>query len=130
MLKRTPSRWLRIVLPLVIILTWFGVSAVGGPYFGRIEEVSEVDLTAFLPKSAEATKVSNSLSKFQDSSTLPAILVFKANNGPLTKEQRGSIDTLTNDVAKEKGIEGEISPAVISDDGSAAFLLANVYSDA
>lgn len=37
--RRTPRRWLRILLPALLILAWLTGAAVGGPYFGKVNEV-------------------------------------------------------------------------------------------
>lgn len=126
----TPPKWLRILIPLILVVTWFSLSAIGGPYFGRIEEVSEVDLAAFLPESAEATKVNNELSKFRDTSTLPAIVVFKADDDTLSTAQRDRIGEEAKKIQDIEGVSGSVSPAIVSDDGSAAFLSANINEDA
>ncbi|MBC7512062.1 MMPL family transporter [Candidatus Saccharibacteria bacterium] len=126
-----PTKWLRIFLPLVLIVIWFGVSAIGGPYFGRIQEVSEVDLTAFLPESAEATKVAEKLGKFVSNDTLAAIVVFEANgNRALTDSQRSGVDAATARIADLNGVEGKVSPAIVSEDGKAAFVIAQASTDA
>ena len=49
------SRFLRIVLPALVILVWLVVAGVGGPVFGKISEVATNDQTSFLPASAEPT---------------------------------------------------------------------------
>ncbi len=56
--EKQPSKLVRIIIPGILITLWFLLAGIGGPYFGKIEEVSSTDLTTFLPKSAEATKVS------------------------------------------------------------------------
>lgn len=123
MSKNVPSKWLRIILPMALILTWFGVSAVGGPYFGRIEEVSEVDLTAFLPQSSEAKEVADKLDGFISGDTLAAIAVFEADgNKSLTTEQTTMINNAAAELKDVKGVEGEVSPAIVSEDGKAAFV--------
>ena len=51
------TRLARIAIPVALILIWLVGAAVGGPYFGRIEEVATNDQSTFLPTSAEATVV-------------------------------------------------------------------------
>ena len=123
MADKRPSKWLRIFIPVILILVWFGVSGVGGPYFGRIEEVSEVDLTAFLPESAEATKVADKLGKFVSGDTLAAIAVFEADGDKiLTEAQTEQVANAASELKELKGVEGEVSPPIVSEDGKAAFV--------
>lgn len=128
--KGVPSKWLRIFVPIVLIVVWLGVAGVGGPYFGKIEEVSEVDLTAFLPESAEATKVAQKLGKFISDDTLAAIVVFEAeDNKTLSATQKIEVNEVSKRVANIEGVEGEPSPAIISDDGKAAFVVAQASTE-
>jgi len=76
-MKRVPV-WLRALIPAVVILIWLGV---GGPYFGKVGEVSSNDQTTFLPASADATKVQKLLVNFTDSKSLPAIVLFVRAGG-------------------------------------------------
>lgn len=123
MADKRPSKWLRVFVPVVLIFIWLGVSGVGGPYFGRVEEVSEVDLTAFLPESAEATKVADKLGSFISGDTLAAITVFEANDDKaLTDAQRTQIENAARRLEEVPGVEGEVSPPIVSDDGKAAFV--------
>jgi len=125
-----PSKWLRIGIPLLLILTWFGVSGVGGPYFGRIDEVSEVDLTAFLPESSESREVTDKLGKFVSDDTLAAIVVFEADsNKTLNATQTSQINDSLRQVADVKGVVGEVSPPIVSDDGKAAFAVVNADTE-
>jgi RND superfamily putative drug exporter len=120
---KRPNKWLRVFLPIILVFIWLGISGVGGPYFGRVEEVSEVDLTAFLPKSAEATKVADKLGNFISEDTLAAIVVFEANGDKVLSEaQRAQIEKASGRLDEVPGVEGEVSPPIPSEDGKAAFV--------
>lgn len=123
-----PAKWLRVLIPGILIALWFIGGSVGGPYFGKIEEVSSTDLTTFLPKSAEATKVNKELSKFRDEKTIPLIAVFEKND-VLSEQDIAKITTASKDTQKVEGVEGTISPPIISDDKKAAFFLIPLKSD-
>ena len=58
--------WLRVLIPVALIFTWLAVAGIGGPYFGRIDEVSSNDPTAYLPTTAEATVVQERLAPVGD----------------------------------------------------------------
>lgn len=73
-----PSRWLRILLPAVVILIWLGAASVGGPTFGKLASVSSNDQASFLPASAQSTEVQTWQKKFTDSATIPAIVVVES----------------------------------------------------
>ncbi|MEO5950286.1 MAG: MMPL family transporter [Candidatus Saccharimonadales bacterium] len=70
--------WLRISLPIIIIILWFIVAGIGGPTFGKLSSVSSNDQSSFLPASAQSTKVQALQSKFQDSTSIPAIIVIES----------------------------------------------------
>lgn len=57
--RKSPRRWVRILLPAILILAWLTGAAVGGPYFGKVDEVSSNDQTTFLPESAELRRFNN-----------------------------------------------------------------------
>ena len=71
--KPRVPKWLRVLLPAMLILVWFAGAGIGGPYFGKVSEVSSNDQTAYLPASAEATQVQQRLSDFRDSEAIPAV---------------------------------------------------------
>jgi RND superfamily putative drug exporter len=123
MAVKRPSALVRIIVPIALLLAWFTAGAVGGPYFGKIEEVSEVDLTAFLPESSDATKVSEKLGSFISDDTLAAIAVFEAEGDKaLSEDQKSKIGSATANLSDVEGVEGEVSPPIVSDDGKAAFV--------
>lgn len=116
-------RWLRVTVPAVLILAWLVGAAIGGPYFGRVDEVSSNDRTAYLPATAEATEVQGRLSGFAEGDALPAIIVFVAPGGSadgLTGDDLAAVDERLRVVAGLDAVDGAVSPAIPSDDGAAA----------
>jgi RND superfamily putative drug exporter len=92
--SNTVPKWVRIVVPSIIILLWVALGSIGGPYFGKISEVASNDQATFLPKNAESTKVTKELKKFQDSSTVPAVIVFDGGNEKLSQN---AVQQITKD---------------------------------
>lgn len=118
-----PPKWLRIVIPTVLITTWFVVAGIGGPYFGRVDEVSDVDLSAFLPKSAEATKVNEEVKKFRSEATIPAIVVFAPRDGMVDDNEKSAIDEKVSKLNDVEGVVGEVSPPIVAEDKQAALVV-------
>lgn len=113
---------LRVAAPLLIIAVWLGLSAIGGPYFGRIDEVSSNDMLTFLPSDAESTRVNKELEKFRDSDTIPAIVVFESSE-KLTDAQNAEIKNAVQAATDTGLLKGSVSPAIPSEDGRAAFVV-------
>jgi RND superfamily putative drug exporter len=121
--------WLRVFLPVALILVWLGGAALGGPLFGKVDEVSSNDQTTYLPESADATKVQELLGEFRDSDEIPAIAVFTSDE-ELTEQE---LSTITDAVADSTSIEGvgdDISPALPSEDGKAVQAFIPISGDA
>ncbi|WP_108250145.1 MMPL family transporter [Planctomonas deserti] len=123
-----PPRAIRILLPVVLILVWLGVGAVGGPYFGRISEVSTNDQTSFLPASSEATQVQGLVGDFSESEGAPGILLVTRDGG-LTDEDRAYVEDLVPRLAELESVEGT-SPAIPSEDGKAVEIIAQLDGSA
>lgn len=111
-------RALRLLLPAVLIVVWIAVAGVGGPYFGRIDEVSSNDRTAYLPDSAEATRVAELSGEFSDSEAIPAILVITSES-ELTEDQLAQITEAATALDEVDGVSGDVSPPIPSEDGLA-----------
>jgi len=112
-------RWL---LPAIIALLWLGLAGPLGSYSGKLVEVQENDSTAFLPDSAESTRVTELLQEFDTERTLPVILLWESDQ-PLPpaagQEAQGLVDDAVA-VAEEAGaLQGEASPVIPSEDGRA-----------
>lgn len=128
--KTKIPKWLRVVLPSVVIVAWLAVSGIGGPYFGKISDVSSTDLATFLPESAESTKVNEALEKFRDEKTIPILVVYSHDDKKLTEKQTDAIKQANDKLANAEGVEGALSPPIVSDDGKAAFTVVPLKSDA
>ncbi|NWN87761.1 MAG: MMPL family transporter [Micrococcaceae bacterium] len=122
-------KWLRILLPAFLILAWLTAAGVGGPYFGKVEEVSSNDQTTYLPESAEATKVQELQGEFTDSDAIPAIAVFVADS-EVTDTQLEQITESIESLTELGDVEDELSPPIPSEDGQAIQAFVPVNSEA
>lgn len=113
-----PPRWLRVLLPSVLILLWLVGGSIGGPYFGKVSEVATNDQSSFLPESADATQVNERLTDFLGEGTIPAVVVVEGS-GDLTADDLAGVQTLAVDLAQVAGVQDEVSPPIPSDDGQA-----------
>lgn len=127
--RRSARRWLRVLLPSVLILVWLGAASIGGPVFGKVSEVVSNDPTAYLPASADATKVQGLLGEFNDSEAIPAIVVFVGEQR-LTPNQLAEISDSLAESTAATGLTGEASPAIPSADGLAEQAFVGIPNDA
>ncbi|MGX1159198.1 RND superfamily putative drug exporter [Arthrobacter sp. SLBN-100] len=74
--ERVPF-WLRWLVPVILVLAWLALAGVGGPTFGRLDEVSSNDQASFLPAGAEATAAQDWQAKFRDSDEVPGVIVLE-----------------------------------------------------
>ncbi|MBS1906637.1 MAG: MMPL family transporter [Actinobacteria bacterium] len=121
-------RTLRILLPALIIVGWLIAASLGGPLFGKVDEVSSNDRTAYLPSSSDSARVQALQTRFAGSDEIPAIVVAVAD----TKLTDAQTTTLADAVKALTGIAGvgEVSPALPSDDGKAVQAFVPIHSDA
>ncbi len=112
-----PSRWLRIGIPLLLVLIWTAGGSIGGPYFGKVSEVATNDQSTFLPSSAEATQVQERLSDFTGGDTIPAVVVI-SGDAELDEGQIAELADLADEIGSIDGV-GDVSPPLSSDDGEA-----------
>ncbi|MCM3656587.1 MMPL family transporter [Agromyces mediolanus] len=123
-------RWLRVLLPAVLILLWTAAFGIGGASFGAISEVQTNDQTQFLPASAEATEVHALEEGFRTGDEVPAIVVYASEDGAkLDPAALAEIDDVRGLVAGVQGA-GETSPVIPSEDGAAAQFVVPVDSAA
>ncbi|MFD7459952.1 MULTISPECIES: MMPL family transporter [unclassified Streptomyces] len=116
----SPSpRRARLLVPLLLLAVWLGIGGTLGPFAGRLGEVATNDQAAFLPRSAESTEVIAEQRAFRQQETLPAVVVWTDDgNAPLADRREAAADALTG-LADAPGVAGQVSPALLSDDGKA-----------
>ena len=61
------ARWLRMLLPALVVVAWLAAAGLGGPTFGKLSDVSTNDQAGFLPASAESTTAGEWQERFRDS---------------------------------------------------------------
>ncbi len=118
-------KWLRVVLPAILILVWLSIGGIGGPYFGKISQVSSNDATSYLPASSDATKVQNLEVKFSSKKVLPAVVLYVRSDG-LTASDRTFIAGRIAAIKTASGIDSGVSPAISSKDGKAVEIVVPV----
>ncbi|MGJ0388960.1 MMPL family transporter [Microbacterium sp. CGR1] len=121
--------WVRVLIPVVLILVWLVGAGLGGPLFGKVDEVSSNDQTSYLPESADATQVQKLLGEFNDSDAIPAIAVFVAD-GELSASDIDTISDAVEDAPSVEGVSEDVSPALTSDDGKAIQAFIPIEGDA
>ena len=114
---RRSRRW---VLPVVVVLLWLFVGGPLSSYAGKLSEVQKNDNAAFLPQSAESTKVLDEFLQFTGKESLPATVVFEREDG-LTSADKETITGLVDDLAGVTYVDGAaITGPTYSEDGTAA----------
>ncbi len=124
-----PTKWLRIGIPALLVLVWLVVGSIGGPYFGKVDEVSTNDRSSFLPESADATQVSERLADFFGDDTIPAVLVA-TGEGALSDDDLAELQAFADDIAAIDGVDDGVSPPVVSEDGDAVQIFVPIDSNA
>jgi putative drug exporter of the RND superfamily len=113
---------LRWLLPLLILLVWLGGAAPLSALGGKLSGLQENDIAAFLPDSAESTRVQELQASFQPTESIPALLLWEDTGGiddATTAAINEKIQAATQ-VAEDAGaLAGEASPPIPSEDGQA-----------
>lgn len=119
-----------IALPILFVIFWLLLAAIGGPYMGKIGNLSSTNLESFIPKKAESSIVNNKLSQFSDNKSIPAIIVYsKPNSGKLSASDMAQIRAVDAKLSTVTGVVGLISPPVESSDSLAAITVVPVASN-
>ncbi|WP_043485008.1 MMPL family transporter [Arthrobacter sp. SPG23] len=123
--ERVPF-WLRWLVPVLLVLTWLAVAGVGGPTFGRLDEVSSNDQASFLPSGAEATEAQDWQAKFRDSDEIPAVIVVESDSA-FTPAQLGEAAALKSTLEELQAVGTVIGP-IPSKDGEAVQFVVPISS--
>lgn len=100
-------RRLRWLIPALLVIAWLGLGGFGGPFAGKLGEVAKNDNAAFLPRSAEATEVSDEQKAFSPRQVLPATVVAERTTG-LTAEDRRFLDAKAQELGTVPGVVGPL----------------------
>lgn len=124
-------KWIRILVPSVLLIVWLVLGAVGGPYFGKIKEVSSNDQSTFLPASAESTAAREKVEKFQDTTALPAIIVFNSSNKEKNLDDSSvkSVNLALESIKSSTPAVVSTSPAILAEDNKAIIGIINMDAD-
>ena len=129
MTTRPSRRWVRPLIGVSLTIVWLAVAGIGGPYFGRIGEVSTNEQASYLPSSAESTQVQKRLTEFLGDDAIPAVVVAERAGG-LTPEDEAWLAAQSASLPQEvQAISGGVSPAIASDDGMAAQMFVPLSTD-
>ncbi|MGW1100071.1 MMPL family transporter [Streptomyces sp. NPDC002455] len=118
----TASRPVRrlVLVPVFLVLAWLVVGGAFGPYAGKLGEVATNDQAAFLPQSAESTRVIDAQKAFSKQETVPAIVVWSSDGGEkLGPEQQKAATAALASAEDGPGVAGGVSPALLSEDRKA-----------
>ncbi|RBM13069.1 hypothetical protein DI005_32115 [Prauserella sp. PE36] len=115
-------RRLRWLVPALIMIGWLAIGGFGGPFAGKLSDVSENDNSAFLPASAEATEVQRLQERFTRNEAVPTIVVAERAGG-VTPADRAFLQERAADAASIEGVVQPVSPVIPSRDGKALQLV-------
>jgi RND superfamily putative drug exporter len=118
---------LRWLLPVLLLIVWLGSAGPLSALGAKLSGLQENDIAAFLPDSAESTRVQELQSQFQPTESIPALLLWENTEGidPATLAAIGERIQAATDVARgADALAGDVSPPIPSADGKAveAFL--------
>ncbi|MFG3473933.1 MMPL family transporter [Streptomyces sp. NPDC047980] len=114
------SRLARRLVPILLLVAWLGCGAALGPYAGKLGEVATNDQAAFLPRSAESTRVVDAREAFRQDETLPAVVVWTVDgDGTVDTAVRRSATEVLASLEGAPGTTGTVSPALPAEDGRA-----------
>src|SRR4051794_13491203 len=88
MMARRTLRWL---LPALVVLLWLGLGGPLGSFNGKLSAVQQNDNAAFLPDSAESTRVTELLRGFDTERSLPVVLLWESDGGPVDEAAQAQI---------------------------------------
>ena len=108
---------MRLLVCAVLLLVWLGVAGIGGPTFGKLDQVQSNDQATFLPASAEATRALDWQQRFDGSGAIPAVVVLEAPDASALGDVEPK--ALAAAVAELDVVRGDVAGPFPSEDGLA-----------
>ena len=90
----------------VVLAFWVIIIATAGPLAGKLTGVEKNDASAWLPGSAESTKVFDQAEVFQSKNIIPAVVVYERTAGTT----QADFDKASGDIADFGKVEGVTKP--------------------
>jgi len=107
-----PTRGIYIVAGIAVLMFLLGMA--GGGQQSKLADVQKNDQSAYLPNTAESTKVANESEKFQPVQTIPGFIVYHRDSG-LTAEDKAKIAADVNAFRKIDGVAADqVGPPIFS----------------
>ncbi|MGK5111536.1 MMPL family transporter [Geodermatophilus sp. CPCC 205506] len=114
---------LRWLLPALVLLVWLGGAGPLSVLGGQLTSLQENDTAAFLPDSAESTRVAELQREFAPTQAIPAILLWESAGGPLDPAALATVaervEAATGVAEDADALAGQPSPPIPSEDGEA-----------
>ena len=102
-----------------VLLFWIAVFVAAGPLSSKLNSAQKNDASAWLPKNAESTQVTELAKQFTPSDIFPALVVYERPNGPVTAADRAKAAADIQRFAGVRDVAGKILGPVPSKDGRA-----------
>jgi len=106
-------------LPVLLLCVWLALGGALGPLAGKLGQVATNDGAAFLPQSAESTRVLALQKAMDTSESVPLVVVWSADQSPLSATAPAGARTVLARLTGETGLAAAPSPVVASHDGAA-----------
>ena len=126
------ARRLRWLLPALVAVAWLAAAGPLNAVGARLTGLQENDNAAFLPDSAESTRVAELQQRFQDEQALPLLIVWERPEGI----DAGTRQAVTGSLAQLRAVleggdrlAGPLSPPIPSQDGQALQVIAPLRTD-
>lgn len=84
----------------VLVVLWLVVTALTGPFAGKLPGVEKNNALAYLPASAQSTKVNNALAHFPGGQQVPGVVLYVAGSGGITTADRALAARQVADAAR------------------------------
>jgi putative drug exporter of the RND superfamily len=126
------ARRLRWLLPALVAVAWLAAAGPLNAVGARLTGLQENDNAAFLPDSAESTRVAELQQRFQGEQALPLLIVWERPEGIDAETRRAVTSRLAEIRAMlEEGdrLAGPVSPPIPSQDGQALQVIAPLRTD-
>jgi RND superfamily putative drug exporter len=102
----------------VVLAVWLVVLLLAGPLAGKLTGVEKNDNSAWLPGSAESTKVLAQAKAFEPTETIPTVVVYERRSGvTAADESKAAADAKAFGTLSD--ISGEVLGPIKADDGNA-----------